>query len=87
MIEESRRLNPGYDPPGGWFRDSKRESIYRIMDAMADRYGDRSRFEAWVVGLAGRELLGAEAFRGCALAHQFQHDGGAVTVECPPVDW
>ena len=87
MIEESRRLNPGYYPPGGWFPDSKRESIYRIMDAMTDHYGDRSRFEAWVVGLAWRELLGSTAWRGCGMAHQFQHDGGEVPVDCPPVDW
>ena len=87
LIEESRRLNPGYDPPGGWFPDSKRESIYRIMDAMTDHYGDRSRFEAWVVGLAWRELLGSTAWRGCGMAHQFQHDGGEVPVDCPPVDW
>jgi hypothetical protein len=86
-IQRTRRINPGYEPESSWFPDSKRESIYWIMDVMANRYGDRSRFEPWVVGLAGRELLGVEAFQGCALAHQFQHKGGAVTVECPPVDW
>ena len=86
-IEDSKRRNPGYEPEGGWFPDSKRESIYWIMDVMADHYGDRSRFEPWVVGLAGRELLGSTAFRGCGMAHQFQHDGGEVPVDCPPVDW
>jgi hypothetical protein len=86
-IQLNRRLSPGYEPEGGWFPDSKRESIYWIMDVMADHYGDRSKFEAWVVGLAGRELLGATAAHGCGMAHQFQHDGGGVPVDCPPVDW
>jgi hypothetical protein len=86
-IQLTRRINPGYEPEGGWFPDSKRESIYWIMDVMADHYGDCSRFEPWVVVLAGRELLGAEAFQGCGMAHQFQHDGGDVPVEWPAVDW
>ena len=65
-IEDTRRRNPGYDPPGGWFPDSKRESIYWIMDVMTDHYGVRSEFEAWVIGLVGRELLGSTAFAAVA---------------------
>jgi hypothetical protein len=86
-VEDTRRRNPGYDPPGGWFPDSKRESIYWIMDVMTDHYGVRSEFEAWVVGLVGRELLGSTAFRGSGLAHQYQHGLADIPVDCPPVDW
>jgi hypothetical protein len=86
-IEETKRRNPGYEPPEGWFPDSQRESICRMMDVMADHYGDRSKFEPWAVGLARRELLGSTASHGSALAHQFQYDGGVVPVDCPPVDW
>ena len=86
-IGDCKRRNPGYDPAEGYFPDSKRESIYWIMDVMTDHYGVRSQFEAWVVGLVRRELLGSSAWRGCGLAHQFQHGGGDVPVDCPPVDW
>jgi hypothetical protein len=86
-IEETKRRNPGYEPPEGWFPDSQRESICRMMDVMADHYGDRSKFEPWAVGLARRELLGSTASHGSALAHQFQYDGGEVPVDSPPVDW
>jgi hypothetical protein len=86
-IEETKHRNPGYEPPEGWFPDSQRESICRIMDVMVVHYGDRSKFEPWVVGLARRELLGSTAAHGSALAHQFQYDGGEVRVDCPPVDW
>jgi hypothetical protein len=85
-IEETRRRSPGYEPPEGWFPDSQRDSICRMMDVMAGHYGDRSKFEPWAVGLVRRELLGSTAGNGSALAHQFQQ-GGAVRVDCPPVDW
>jgi hypothetical protein len=86
-IEETKRRNPGYEPPEGWFPDSQRDSICRMMDVMANHYGDRSKFEPWAVGLTRRELLGSTAAHGSALAHQFQYGGGAVRVDCPPVDW
>ena len=86
-IEFNRRHFPPYTPPGGWFPESKRESIFWIMDAMTDHYGVRPQFEAWVVALVGRELLGSTAMGGFGFAHQFQHGEGAVPVDCPPVDW
>jgi hypothetical protein len=87
MIEDSNRGEPGYDFHD-WLPDSKRESIFRIMDAMTDHYEVRSRFEAWAVGLVGRELLGSTASRGCGLAHQFQYGGeDKIPVDCPPMDW
>ena len=73
LIKDTKRRNPGYDPVDGWFPDSKRESSFWMMDAMTDHYEVRSQFEAWVVGLVGRELLGSTAWCGCGMAHQFQH--------------
>jgi hypothetical protein len=87
MIEETKLLNPGYEPTGGWFPDSKRESIYWIMDAMTDHYQVRTQFEPWVVGLVGRELLGSTAMGRYGLAHQFQSGLAEIPVDFPPVDW
>jgi hypothetical protein len=84
--EVIKRSHPGYEPVGGRFPESERESFYWIMDVMSGHYGVRSQFEAWVVGLAGREVLGSSAGNGCGMAHQYQH-GGGVPVDCPPVDW
>ena len=75
----------GVDPQR-WFPESKRESIYWMMDAMTGHYGVSSLFEHWVVGLAGREILGQTAFEGMGLAHQYQQ-GGEVAVNNPPFDW
>jgi hypothetical protein len=74
----------GVDPKK-WFPDSKRESIYWIMDAMTGHYGV-PYLEHWVVGLAVREILGQTAFCGMGLAHQYQR-GGDVPIDNPPVDW
>jgi hypothetical protein len=75
----------GVDPKT-WFPDTKRESIYWMMDAICGHYGV-THFEQWVVGLARREILGQTAFSGMGLAHQYQHGGGEVPVDNPPVDW
>jgi hypothetical protein len=74
----------GHDPR--WFPESKRESIYWIVDTMTGHYGVWSQFEEWIVGMAGREILGSTAMCACGLAHQYQR-GGRVSVDCPPVDW
>ena len=68
-----------------WFPESKRESIYWIIDAMCGHYGV-PYFEQWVVGLARREILGSSAWFGMGMAHQYQ-GGGLVPVDNPPVDW
>jgi hypothetical protein len=68
------------------FPESKRESIYWIVDTMTGHYGVWSQFEEWVVGMAGREILGSTALCACGLAHEYQR-GGQVPVDCPPVDW
>lgn len=75
---------PGRDPSS--FPESKRESIYWIVDTMIGHYGVRSQFREWVVGLAGREIIGSTAFCACGLAHQYQR-GGHAPVDCAPVDW
>jgi hypothetical protein len=69
-----------------WFPDSKRESIYWMIDAMCGHYNIQSQFEGWVVGLAGREILMSTAWYGMGMAHQYQR-GGQVPVDNPPVDW
>jgi hypothetical protein len=74
----------GHDPRR--FPESKRESIYWIVDTMTGHYGAGSQFEEWVVGMAGREILGSTALCPCGLAHEYQR-GGRVPVDCPPVDW
>ena len=68
-----------------WFPDSKRESIYWMMDAMCGHYGVPYLAD-WVVGLAGREILASTAWCGMGMAHQYQ-SGGQVPVDNPPVDW
>jgi hypothetical protein len=67
------------------FPESKRESIYWMMDAMCGHYAV-PYLEHWVVGLAGREILASTAWRGSGMAHQFQR-GGPVPVDNPPYDW
>lgn len=67
------------------FPDSKRESIFWMMDMMTGHYGVPF-LEQWVVGLAVREILGQTAGGGLGLAHQYQR-GGDVPVDNPPVDW
>jgi hypothetical protein len=74
----------GHDPKR--FPESKRESIYRIVDTMIGHHGAWAQFEEWVVGMAGREILGSTALCPCGLAHEYQR-GGRVHVDCPPVDW
>jgi hypothetical protein len=87
-IEDTRRRYPDFEPVGGWFPDSKRDSILWIMDVMTGHYQVRSQFEPWVVGLVGRELLASTAMGGgYGLAHQFQHGDAEIPVDCPPVDW
>jgi hypothetical protein len=65
--------------------DSKRESIYWMMDAMCGHYAV-PYLEHWVVGLAGREILASTAWCGSGMAHQYQR-GGDVPVDNPPYDW
>ena len=74
----------GHDPRR--FPESKRESIYWIADIMTGHYGVSRQFAEWVVGMAGREIIGSTALCACALAHEYQR-GGPVPVDCPPVDW
>ncbi len=68
-----------------WFPDSKRESIYWMMDTMCGHYGV-AYLEHWVVGLAGREILASTGRGGVGMAHQYQR-GGEVPVDNPPCDW
>jgi hypothetical protein len=67
------------------FPESKRESIYWMMDAMCGHYAV-PYLEHWVVGLAGREILASTAWCGSGMAHQYQR-GGDVPVDNPPYDW
>jgi hypothetical protein len=67
------------------FPESKRESIYWMMDAMCGHYAV-PYLEHWVVGLAGREILASTAWRGSGMAHQYQR-GGELPVDNPPYDW
>ena len=67
------------------FPQPKRESIFRIIDAMCGHYGV-PYLGHWVVGLAGREILASTAWFGMGMAHQYQR-GGLVPVDNPPVDW
>jgi hypothetical protein len=69
-----------------WFPESKLDSIYWMMDAMAGHYGVPSFFEQSVVGLAGREIIGSTAYCGMGMAHQYQR-GGAIPIDNPPFDW
>ena len=68
-----------------WFPDSKRESIFWMIDAMCGHY-DVPYLADWVLGLAGREILCSTAWYGMGMAHQYQR-GGLVPVDNPPVDW
>jgi hypothetical protein len=87
-IEERLNLESGhlegYDQR--WFPTSKWESIYWIMETMTSHYHVSPQFQEWVVGLAGREILGSSGYCGMGLAHQYQR-GGPVPVDSPPVDW
>lgn len=64
----------------------KVESTFRIMDRMTEHYRVPELFDAWVLGLIGRETLGSTAIGGAGLVHQFQ-EGTQIRVDCPPVDW
>ena len=68
-----------------YFPDSKRESIYWMIQAMCGHYGV-PYFEQWVVGLAGLEIRCSTGRFGMGMAQQYQ-SGGQVPVDNPPVDW
>jgi hypothetical protein len=82
-IDVEFRHKEGFDKKS--FPESKRESIFWMMDAMCGHYGV-PYFEHWVVGLAKREILASTAWRGSGMAHQFQR-GGQVPIDNPPYDW
>lgn len=87
-IEERLKLECGH--LGGYdqrrFPESKWASIYWIMEAMTGHYNVQSQFEEWVVGMAGREILGSSGYGGVGLAREYQR-GGPVPVDSSPVDW
>ncbi len=82
-IEDEFGHMQGFDKKS--FPDSKRESLYWMIEWMCSHYGV-PYFEQWVVGLAGREILASTASFGMGMAHQYQ-SGGQVPVDNPPVDW
>jgi hypothetical protein len=82
-IDVEFRHKEGFDKKS--FPESKRESIFWMMDAMCGHYGV-PYFEHWVVGLAKREILMSTAWGGTGMAHQYQR-GGQVPVDNPPYDW
>jgi hypothetical protein len=74
--------------PERWFPQSKRESIYWIMDRMASHYRSPDLFKPWVIGLVGREILAPTASDGIGFAHQYQHyQPVPVPLDCHPIDW
>jgi hypothetical protein len=65
----------------------KLESTFWIMDVLTGHYRVPELFEAWVLGLAGRETFGSSTIGNhLGLVHQFQK-GDEIEVDCPPLDW
>ena len=65
----------------------KLESTFWIMDVLTGHYRVPELFEAWVLGLAGRENFGGSTIGNhVGLVHQYQK-GDEIEVDCPPLDW